>query len=705
MKRLIAGFMAFCMITALCADYHPQTSASAEELSAGAVSGNAIDTVYFGDTTSETEHNFTNNLNYSSNSVAGVDDGTLSDGLGDGLTFRYLTPPGGDKLSMIQFTLKASITEQNYLTIRLSGSQGEHGNLLLLGENGDKSVINPIMMTAWGELDSAWGFGEDKVPYEGRYYYDTYIIPSNMVKSNGTVTLCIAATGVSNPYGSGTWDKQIMNSKYIYSAATHTNAYYKPADNLDSAHRAPAHNPAVTDQATINQNYTELSNQLNAAMEKVMSWQLYGDYWNTNIKNSSNAYLEGAVISLHDIKQYSSFMYKKYTKAQWAKIATQFGVNFQNWEVFGTTSLYVTALTNSYSGARYYENTDFLNRIFSTYDFIERAQEASGGWCIPSSGDEAFTWYGADYYGTGERKTTAYYTPLMKLGSDFLVQSFLELCNYIKNCDNAELKAAFYTKLNEKIDGDLTGRNNRTRRDYYIDMFAKLRNFLNNPNGKDFYDPDSKAGTLNQDFGFAYTANEAVRLLYDTATPGARLNTKYAPANPKEYIQQIKYKFGEMVDGQKWFSANGLGLEGGASHGGWAGDYGALVLKQVTHYAEIGQYFEDAEIKDLFNKTAYDLYNAASYFMYDSVDTATRNSVLTSEVTASSRNNGYTQKLFYNLAGYVATTLGNDAALRVMQKFIEDNRAATNTIMEATTSVHVYDNLTTEQEIVKYYQK
>ena len=83
----------------------------------------------------------------------------------------------------------------------------------------------------------------------------------------------------------------------------------------------------------------------------------------------------------------------------------------------------------------------------------------------------------------------------------------------MEDCDNEELKAAYYASLDEKVDNDLTGRNHRTRREYYIDMFAKLRDFLKEPNGKNFYDPSSKAGTTNQDFGFAYFANEAVRAL------------------------------------------------------------------------------------------------------------------------------------------------------------------------------------------------
>ena len=78
------------------------------------------------------------------------------------------------------------------------------------------------------------------------------------------------------------------------------------------------------------------------------------DTWD-DVKNEYNAYLEGAVISLTPINKFASSTYENYTKAQWAKIATQYGVDFQNWEVFGTTSLYVNALISEYSGDKYYQ--------------------------------------------------------------------------------------------------------------------------------------------------------------------------------------------------------------------------------------------------------------------------------------------------------------------------------------------------------------
>ena len=60
---------------------------------------------------------------------------------------------------------------------------------------------------------------------------------------------------------------------------------------------------------------------------------------------------------------------------------------------------------------------------------------------------------------------------------------------------------------------DLTGRNDKTRRDYYMDMFGRLRDRLANPERGvgDFYAPTNRAGTANQDFGFAYLLVISIR--------------------------------------------------------------------------------------------------------------------------------------------------------------------------------------------------
>lgn len=123
-------------------------------------------------------------------------------------------------------------------------------------------------------------------------------------------------------------------------------------------------------------------------------------------------------------------------------------------------------------------------------------------------------------------------------------QSFIQLNNYIENGDNEEFKNIWDGYIDEIIDGDLTGRNDKTRRDYYMDMFGRLRDRLANPERGvgDFYAPTNRAGTANQDFGFAYSANKAMELLGETE------NSSYEPNDEKQYTDMIDYKYGEMAD-------------------------------------------------------------------------------------------------------------------------------------------------------------
>ena len=224
-----------------------------------------------------------------------------------------------------------------------------------------------------------------------------------------------------------------------------------------------------------------------------------------------------------------------------------------------------------------------------------------------------------------------------------MMQSFIQLNDYIVNGDDEEAKATYAAYLDEVIDGDLTGRMDKTRREYYIEMFAKLRDYLAYPPKNDFYNPASRAGTANQDFGFAYDANRVVGILTEGAD--ADVAEEYQYDDPQVYLEQMMYKFGEMVDGQKWFSTeNALGLEGGASHGGWAGDYGTLLFRITNKYAESAKY-GDEDVKAMFDELSNKAYESAGYFYYP--DVTRGRAVLNSEVFSSPRNYGVGQDIAY----------------------------------------------------------
>lgn len=662
--------------------------------------GNALDTIYFGRSKSEQEHKLSARY-----TVKGKDskrsrekknskDRYTGGGIGEGLTYRQLSvpPEGSKKRSKLEFTLKADPTRQNYLTVRLNGTQQGRGNLLLYGPDEDTTVLNPWAGHEYNELDNGYYTG---APLEGRYYYATYKIPQGLVNSDGTLRVSIVATGKFDAYGAASYQEQTQDSRYIYQASTHTEPFFRPSDSYTGKAVKAKAQKANTKLS----GYEYLSKEVNDMMETVMSWQMYGPEWEA-MKNDNNAFLDGSVVTYTPLSELKDF---KGTRDEWARKTTMQSINFQNWNPLGTTTIYINALMYPFSG-QYYQSAELLDRIMKTYDFIARAQDAQGGWCYFASGEDKGKWLGADYDGKGTRLTGERW-PLLALGTDYMTQSFIEMDHFIRNGKNPELKEAYQRLLNEKIDGDLTGRMHKTRREWYIEMFAKSRDYLANPAKGDYYNPATRAGTANQDVGFAYDANEAVRLLEESAGKDAVLDQTYHSNPAKPYIQQLKYKFSEMIDGQKWFSTdNKLGLEGGASHGGWAGEYGALILRQLNRFAEIGQYAGDASVKKFYDKLAAQGYDAASYFIYPTVD-ANRANVLVSECWAGSRNAGYGQKVFYVCGGYTALKEKNKTALRIMQKYIEDGQAYLDPLREniANQTPHVYSGIIEAQEVLKFY--
>ncbi|MGN0243291.1 MAG: hypothetical protein ACI4CT_04420 [Lachnospiraceae bacterium] len=704
MKKIISMVLVATMMFSMTpAGVFPAESASVTKTVSAAQKkqGNAIDTIYFGNAKSEKSHNYSGRCD-----VKGIDKKASKEkknakgmytggGIGDGLTYRYMKAPADENAqrSQMQFTLKADPTKQNYLTVRISGSQQGRGCLLLYGPDGDTSVLKAWTGTKYSELDDAT---YDGAPFEGRYYYSTYMIPQGLVSADGKVTLCIQASGKMDSYGTNVYKPQTQNSKYIYSAAIHTEPYYEPSDNFTG--KAPKQKKVTVDSKL--SAYEYLSKETNDMMEKLMSWQLYGDEWN-EMKNNNNYFLDGAVVTytpLETLKDFSG------TKDEWSRKVTMNAINFQNWEVFGSATIFANAFMNQFSGD-YYQNPELLDRIIKFYDFVARSQDAQGGWCYFATGEDKGKWLGANYDGTGERLTGERW-PLLALGTDYLTQTFIELDHYIRDGKNKEIKKLYEDYLDEVIDGDLTGKMNKSRREWYMEMFAKIREYLANPTKGDYYNPVTRAGTANQDGGFAFDANEAVRLLEESAADKSKLDGAYRSKPAKKYAQQLLYKFDEMIDGQKWYSYQGLGLEGGASHGGWAGDYGALLLKQINRYAEIGQYASNKSVTKRLNKLAKQAYEAAKYFIYPSVD-SNGYPVLLSETYASSRKSGYGQKTFYICGGYSALELGSKGALRIMTRYIEDKQAYNDPLrsdIEGKTP-HVYTGILQTQEILKSFKE
>ncbi len=653
------------------------------------------DILIFGDSASETAHNMTEKMTVSGTDTkaekqyADENGSYAGGGIGEGLTYRQILKPAEDTpkdTGYLRFTLKADPAMTNYITIRLSGNQYGRGNIMLYAGDGDTTYFDPFNGREYSELDS--GQYSEGYTSKGHYYYATMKIPQQIVKADGTVDLKLVPTGKLDSYGSSVYADVTQDSKYIYSIASHTEPYYVPQDDKTGYNIDGVPEPERDITA-----YEYLQNELYDMMTKVMSWQCYGKDWE-NKKTDENAFMDGAVIRNSPIAETDM----SGTSDEVARRHTLEAINHQNWSTMSNLMIIANAFMFDFS-KDYYNNPEMLDRYIHLLDFYQRAQDSKGGWCYFTSGEDKGKWLGASLDGTGERLMGEWW-PLMSLGVDAMMQSFIQLNNYIVNGDNQEFKDLWNNYLDEKIDGDLTGKTDRTRRSYYMDMFGKLRDRLANPERGvgDFYAPTNRAGTANQDFGFAYSANKAMELL------GSAEGASYKPEDEAQYTDMIKYKYGEMVDGEKWFSdENNLGLEGGASHGGWSGDYGTLLIEITNKYAESAQYF-DAATKAIFDDTAYKAYESSKYFFYPAVNEKGE-TIISAETFSSSRKDGYGIHLSYPVAGYTATKLGSQGALSYLAHYIKENRGYSDTLRSdiENKTPHVYTRIVDTQEILKYY--
>lgn len=666
------------------------------------IKSNIIDKIDFGSSESEKLHGFKE-----TNTVSGKDDKLEAQyddengihhggGLGDGLTYRQmLVPPEGQK-GMVQFTLDAAPGQITYITLRTSGSQFGRGNLLIYGADGDTSVLDSFSGREFAELYN--GMYEEGPGYYGRYYYATYKLPEGMVGADGKVTLSVYHTGKMDSYGTSTYKSVTQPSVYIYNIYSSTEPYFEPDDNFVGTGKEPQAVKQDTSKYKVSA-YEYLQKEVSDMTDKIMSWQVYGKEWEKK-KTDTNKYFEGAVIRNTPIAEADMTGEGDAVSRRYAQAA----ILHQNWSTMSNLLILANAYVFDFAGDKH-NNPEILDRYFALLDFYQRAQDSKGGWCYYQNGEDKGKWIGASLDGTGERLTGDYW-PLMSLGADAMIESYIMLGNYIMNCDNQALIDDYNKHLDTVIDGDLTGANNRTRRDFYVDMFGRLRDRMANPlrGVGNFYAPTNRAGTANQDFGFAYNANLCIKLLEGD---NVKINSEYRSEDGKQYLDMVKYKYGEMVDGEKWFSdKNTLGLEGGASHGGWSGDYGTLLMRVTNEYAECTPYMSE-EAKEIFTKQAYNTYESGKYFYYPAVKNDGTPTVA-AECWSSSRKDGYGLHISYPIAGFTAVELGSKTALRYLQLYIENDMGYNNTIredFEVTKSPHIYTNLVDAQNILKYYKE
>src|SRR6266567_7965012 len=136
-----------------------------------------------------------------------------------GISARQIDPPSGS----LTFTLTCDPIKQNYLTVKLWGSD--------LDAAGGQLVLINIDGTA---LSPAYEYGQDHpeidrlmptAAFPGRFFYVTELLPLTLTTGKSQITLTIESLGQDSPYTpSQPIAPQTDPSRGLYSATVHTDA-------------------------------------------------------------------------------------------------------------------------------------------------------------------------------------------------------------------------------------------------------------------------------------------------------------------------------------------------------------------------------------------------------------------------------------------------------------------------------------------------
>lgn len=504
------------------------------------------------------------------------------------LTFRMSCDPG----------------EQNYLTVKLWGSDTGAGQLYLY--NGDERIGG--YQRQQPELDLL----ADDPAFPGRFYYSTYLIPQPMTQGRGEVTLRIGSTGQPTPYSTRKKEAEQRDlSRGIYAAYTHTDPFFTPGAGEKTGQAPPVGPPLAHPEGLTP--IEHLHRQLDLAIGRLLRWQWIGDEWDAWVaEGKAPGGLTGAIVT-------RGARDESWTMEEWRRqAARRMGGNRVCLLV---PDIYARAYHAEWS--RYHGREELVERVVKALDYFRVAQGNNGGF------DDiwAHEWVG----GPARRRAG---NCLEGFGHMGLGAAFLEL--------RGEIEARPY--LDEQIEDDDDPATPRvSRRRAWTDLFRGSRDYLTTVRGH----------APNQDMAnqvAAYLANQCLRVL----DPGQ--------AWTEDEIRPFVYSacgFGPDIYGGRWISAKGLSCEpNGTSNGGYCGNYGDLVdpLFRLAHLTG------DERVK----QRALQFSQTLARFRYLSQD-AEQHPVVRREGVITWRNNKTPGRIAYGGNPYAAVVLGDPLNLREVQ--------------------------------------
>jgi len=232
--------------------------------SAQAAAAYPLDTLVFGNTSSETAHAL-------STTDSTVITGALSQ------SARRFTPTSSEGVwgGTATFTMAVEEAENNYVTVKMWGGESgtDQGQLMLLVEGA---------LDGWyflGEVD-ALDIASDDPRCDGRFYYHTLPIPYGYTSGSSSISLSIISMGALSNYAStaATWYNDLtVDSRAVYGVYTHSNPYFTPpSGEVQGSFPAAEARTSPTTASII----TALTGRVNADIDGYLSGTASGfDLW------------------------------------------------------------------------------------------------------------------------------------------------------------------------------------------------------------------------------------------------------------------------------------------------------------------------------------------------------------------------------------------------------------------------------------------
>jgi len=510
----------------------------------------------------------------------------------------------------LTFVLKCDPGEQNYLTVKLWGSDTGRSQLYLYRDGkrlGGYQRDCPEL-----DLLTAEPFFPD------RFYYTTYMIPLEWTRQKRSVSICIGSAGRPTPYSPATKEARQENlSRGVYRAYVGVDPFFVPGPDEKQGSpplsAKPRNHPAGLCQVEY------LHRQLDLAVDRMLTWQYYGREWDRWVSEGKAPAVMTGSINIHGAKD------AKWTRKEWKDVSVRRGGIHVRCQL--VPEIYARAYHAK--GSRHFHDEQLVRRVVKALDFYRIAQGGNGGF-VEIEDRRKPSWIGGPDRNPGNGC-------LMGFGMMGLPAAFLVLQKEITSSDSLE----------QGIDDDDNVETPAVPRGQaYADLFVGMRDYLVSPRGRGHAPNQDMADILA-----AYLCDRCLRHL--------RPAQAWSDQDLKRYVDAA-CGFDKDIYGGYWISRKGLSLEPhGSSNGGYCGNYGPSVIDPLFRLAMLTE-------DDRIGGRALQAAHALAKFRYPSLDAEGRPCVRL-EGVITWRNNFAPGRIAYGGNPYAAVTMKDPLCLRELQ--------------------------------------